>query len=168
MDAPCVVRLLSRSVAQTSAAAACVARHLGPGDVVALTGELGAGKTRFVEGACRALGYGGRVRSPSYTLLNIYRAALTVHHLDLYRWEAAGAELEAAEWEELMDGSGVVFVEWAERLGPRLPTRAVRVFLEHAGEQERRLRIEVPSGRADGLARALAELAEASVAEGLA
>ncbi len=168
MDAPCVIRLLSRSVAQTAAAAACVASHLGPGDVVALMGELGAGKTRFVEGACRALGYAGRVRSPSYTLLNMYRATLPVHHLDLYRWEAAGAELEAAEWEELMDGPGVVFVEWAERLGSRLPPRAVRVLLEHAGEQERRLRIEVPADRTDGLARALAALAEASEAGGSA
>lgn len=165
MDAGGVIRLFSRSVAETARVAACVAAHLRPGDVVALTGDLGTGKTRFVEGACRELGYAGRVRSPSYTLLNVYRGALPIHHLDLYRWDVGAAEVEAAEWEELMDGSGVVFVEWAEHLAGRLPARSLRVQLEHVGENERRLRIEVPAGRGDGLAAALAALAGAQAGD---
>ncbi len=153
------IELVSDSVEQTARIAARVAEHLAPGDVVALSGELGAGKTRFVEGACRGLGYRGRVRSPSYTLLNIYRGRWPVHHLDLYRLERAGRDEDLAEWEELMDGPGVTFIEWAERLADRLPERAVRVRLIHAGGDRRRVRVSVPAGRPGGLIEALADLA---------
>jgi len=135
---------------ETRELAARLAAELGAGDVVALTGELGTGKTRFVEGACRALGYAGRVRSPSFTLLNIYRGRLPLHHLDLYRWELGGREAEAAEWREFLDGEGVSFIEWAEHLGGELPARAIRVSLFHAGGSRRRIEIAAPAGRLAG------------------
>jgi len=135
---------------ETQALAARLAAGLARGDVVALTGELGTGKTRFVEGACRALGYAGRVRSPSFTLLNVYRGRLPLYHLDLYRWEAGGREAEAAEWRELLDGDGVSFIEWAERLGDDLPARAIRVALFHSGGTRRRIEISAAKGRLAG------------------
>ena len=99
MTAPLTRVFRSRSVDQTHAAAAALARGLRPGDVVALMGDLGAGKTRFVEGASRELGYEGRVRSPSFTLLNIYRGTRPIYHFDLYRWDRQTGELELEGWE---------------------------------------------------------------------
>jgi tRNA threonylcarbamoyladenosine biosynthesis protein TsaE len=144
---PPLLALRTGDVAGTLALAETLAGALRPGDVVALTGELGAGKTRFVEGACRALGVRGRVRSPSYTLLNVYRGRLPVYHLDLYRWDPGPHAAEIEEWEELMDGEGVAFIEWAERFGAALPPRAWRVAIAFAGENGRRFEIVVPEER---------------------
>ncbi|MFH1143839.1 MAG: tRNA (adenosine(37)-N6)-threonylcarbamoyltransferase complex ATPase subunit type 1 TsaE [Candidatus Eisenbacteria bacterium] len=145
MSVPLVLR--SAGEPDTLAIAGRLAEALGPGDVVALTGELGAGKTRFVEGACRALGYSGRVRSPSYTLLNIYRGRMAIHHLDLYRWSRERREAETEEWRELLDGEGVSFIEWAEHLGLDLPARAIHVHIVHEGDTRRRLEVHAPGER---------------------
>ncbi len=142
-----MVELSSHSVQETARIAARVAAHLVSGDVVGLSGDLGTGKTRFVEGACRALGYEGRVRSPSYTLLNVYRAAMPIRHFDLYRWQADGAARELAEWEEMMEEPGVTFIEWAERVGEQLPERTLWVALAHAGGDRRTLTLSGPPGR---------------------
>lgn len=141
---PETIDIVTHDEEQTRALAARLASVLRPGDVVALIGELGSGKTCFVEGACRALGYTGRVRSPSYTLLNIYRAARPLYHFDLYRWDGSRNDAELAEWEEWMDGDGVTFIEWADRLGEALPARAIEVRLVHAGERERRVTLSAP------------------------
>jgi len=147
----------SHSEAETESLAERLARCLRPGDIVALSGPLGSGKTLFIAAACRALGVTGRVRSPSYTLLNVYRGRLPVYHFDLYRWEAAGRAVELEEWEELYEGEGVSFIEWAEHLGAALPPRALKVRPEHAGESRRQVTLEAPAARAgqlrDGLQR---------------
>lgn len=130
--------------AETAALADAIARRLRPGDIVALTGDLGTGKTRFVAGACPALGYPGRVRSPSFTLLNIYRGRLTIYHFDLYRWEARAREDELEEWLELMSGEGVSFIEWADRLAADRLTGALRILLQHAGGEHRSATIADP------------------------
>jgi tRNA threonylcarbamoyladenosine biosynthesis protein TsaE len=129
---------------ETQAFAARLARALCPGDIVALYGELGSGKTRFVAGACRGLGYAGRVRSPTFTLLHVYRARMPIYHFDLYRWEArtAGDELEA--WEEMMDGLGVTFIEWADRIAAELPERTISVRLDLVDETHRRIEVRAP------------------------
>lgn len=141
------VDITTASEAQTAALADRIARQLQAGDVVALCGDLGTGKTRFVAGACRALGYAGRVRSPSYTLLNIYRGACAIYHFDLYRWDAHTREDEIEEWLELMEGDGVSFIEWAERMPPEYLGGALVIRLRHAGETRRRLTIEDSSER---------------------
>jgi tRNA threonylcarbamoyladenosine biosynthesis protein TsaE len=143
------------SAEETAKLAGCLGALLGPGDVLALIGELGTGKTCFVEGACRALGYGGRVRSPSYTMLNIYRARFVVYHFDLYRWDPQAGEVELGEWEELIAGDGVSFIEWADRLGGWLPAGALTLRLAHAGGTDRRLELSAPGPRLAELARAL-------------
>jgi tRNA threonylcarbamoyladenosine biosynthesis protein TsaE len=112
------------------------------GEVVLLSGELGAGKTTFVRGLARGLGADPEeVASPTFVLLTRYPGRLVLHHADLYRLRGTGDEQELG-LEELPGADGVLAVEWAERLA-RLPwARTLRVTLEHAGEDRRRIHIE--------------------------
>jgi len=90
---------------------------------VGLSGPLGAGKTRLIQGLARGLGYSGAVRSPSYVLEHRYQGRLPIRHLDLYRLETIGPDLEAT-WEE--EPEAVVLVEWAERVADP-PGDALRI-----------------------------------------
>lgn len=106
---------LSHSEADTLALATAFAATLRPGDVVALRGPLGAGKTLFSRGTARALGYEGPVSSPSYALVHEYDGRVPVYHMDLYRLA------EGSDWEEIglghyLNGDGICLVEWPERL----------------------------------------------------
>lgn len=128
------------SAAETEALGARLAAGLGPGDVVAVAGDLGAGKTTFVRGACRALGVAQPVSSPTYTIGNRYAAAVPVAHLDLYRVRG----LDAEQWGDLepyFDGT-IAFVEWPEHAGAWLPPVRAAVTLEHVDESHRRVTIE--------------------------
>lgn len=120
---------------------------LEAGAVIALEGDLGAGKTQFARGLARGLGYGGRVQSPSFGLINIYEGGrLPMYHLDLYRLETpediAGAGLD----EYLMGGDGVVAVEWASRWFDRpgcMDGKGLRrITIESLSQTERRIRYE--------------------------
>ena len=112
------------------------------GEVVLLSGELGAGKTTFVRGLARGLGADPEeVASPTFVLLTRYPGRLVLHHADLYRLRGGGDERELG-LEELPGPGGVLAVEWSERLAALPWARALRVTLEHAGEDGRRIRIE--------------------------
>jgi tRNA threonylcarbamoyladenosine biosynthesis protein TsaE len=112
------------------------------GEVVLLSGELGAGKTAFVRGLARGLGADPEeVTSPSFILLTAYRGRLVLHHADLYRLRGDGDEREIG-LEELPGPGAVLAVEWAERLREARWPAPVRVRLEHAGNDARRIRIE--------------------------
>jgi tRNA threonylcarbamoyladenosine biosynthesis protein TsaE len=112
------------------------------GEVVLLSGELGAGKTAFVRGLARGLGADPEeVTSPSFILLTAYPGRLVLHHADLYRLRGDGDEREIG-LEELPGPGGVLAVEWAERLRRAHWPAPVRVTLEHAGGDVRRVRIE--------------------------
>jgi len=124
---------------------ATLAARLRIGDVVGLKGELGAGKTTLVRGACRELEIEEPVTSPTFTIGHLYHGALTVAHLDLYRF----AGLSAAEWGDLepyFDGT-VAFVEWPEAGLAALPPARLALTLEHAGREERRISAHGPDGR---------------------
>jgi tRNA threonylcarbamoyladenosine biosynthesis protein TsaE len=112
---------------------------------VLLFGELGAGKTAFVRGIARGLGSDpDEVASPTFVLLTTYPGPIALHHADLYRLAGNGDEGELG-LEELPGPRGVLAVEWAERLvSPPWP-RFLRVQLEHAGEDARRITIEEPA-----------------------
>jgi tRNA threonylcarbamoyladenosine biosynthesis protein TsaE len=128
------------SPAETEELAGHLARRLAVGDVVLVSGELGAGKTTFVRGACRALGVTGRVTSPTFTIGHRYEGAVDVSHLDLYRFRG----LSAAEWGDLepyFDGA-VVFVEWPEAGVDALPPPRARVRLEHVARDVRRVAVD--------------------------
>ncbi len=150
-----VMRWQSAGEAETARLAGRIARCLRPGDVVGLIGALGSGKTCFVAAACRELGVPGRVRSPSYTLLNVYQGRIPIYHFDLYRWEPAGRGAELEEWEEFTEGEGISFIEWAERLGGTLAPGALIVRLEHAGGDCRSVELSAPRARAAELRKAL-------------
>jgi tRNA threonylcarbamoyladenosine biosynthesis protein TsaE len=112
------------------------------GEVVLLSGELGAGKTAFVRGLARGVGADPEeVASPTFVLLTSYPGRLTLHHADLYRLTGRGDDLELG-LEELPGPRGVLAIEWAEKLSEEAWPRVVRVTLEHAGEDRRRVTIE--------------------------
>ncbi len=135
----------SASPEETEALAAQLAATLRPGDVVLVSGELGAGKTTFVRGACRALGITGPVTSPTFTLAQRYAGGRApVSHLDLYRLGDLAAEDPALLAGELT-GERIAFVEWPEvgAFAAEGPSRlAARVRLEHAGADRRRVEVE--------------------------
>jgi tRNA threonylcarbamoyladenosine biosynthesis protein TsaE len=126
----------TQSAAETEAVAARLASRLRSGDVVFVSGELGSGKTTFVRGACRALGVGDPVTSPTFTIGHRYRGiGMAVSHLDLFRFR----DLSAAEWGDLEPyfDDAVVFVEWPEAGLGTLPPSTFDVAIEHAGGDAR-------------------------------
>ncbi len=128
---------------QTEAAGAALAQRLRPGDVVLVAGELGAGKTTFVRGACRALGVVEAVTSPTFTIGQVYAAAgsvAEVAHIDLYR-VAALADEEPELLEDYLTPERIGFVEWPGVAQGTLAHAAVRVAIEHAGGDRRTIRI---------------------------
>jgi tRNA threonylcarbamoyladenosine biosynthesis protein TsaE len=138
------VEVVTASPGETEALAARLAEHLVPGDVVTISGELGAGKTTFVRGAARALGVTGPVSSPTFTIGHRYEAPTPVAHLDLYRI----AGLDPEEWGDLepyFDGT-VAFVEWPEHGGDWLPDARAVVTLGHVDESHRSVRIDSDLG----------------------
>ncbi len=136
--------IASCSPEETEAAGERLAASLGPGDVVALTGELGAGKTCFTQGVARGLGVTGRAVSPTFVLVNEHRGRLPVHHVDAYRTGSL-TELLDLGIEELFDGDGVTIVEWADKLLPLLPPRTVHVRIEGVGDEPRTITIRRPA-----------------------
>ena len=114
------VELVSRTPQETQRLAAIIATALRPGDVVALTGELGAGKTCFVQGAAAALGVTQRVTSPSFVLRREYDGDVPVLHMDIYRLETF-QEIVDIGYEEVFDQSRVTFIEWGDAMSPLLP-----------------------------------------------
>ena len=111
-----------------------------PATSSAVSGELGAGKTTFVRGACRALGVATPVTSPTFTIGHRYEAPVPVAHLDLYRLGGLGAE-DWGDLEPYFDGT-IAFVEWPEHAGAWLPPARAAVTMEHIDESHRRIRID--------------------------
>jgi tRNA threonylcarbamoyladenosine biosynthesis protein TsaE len=130
--------------AATERLAAAIAKGLAPGDVVALSGELGAGKTALARGILRALGVTERVPSPTFTLMQVYETdALPVFHFDLYRVEKAADLNELGMEDALIEGAALV--EWPEKgLPARLGKAALNVALTATGDKARQARIAGP------------------------
>jgi tRNA threonylcarbamoyladenosine biosynthesis protein TsaE len=129
--------LVTGSPQETEAAAARLARHVGRGDLVLLSGEMGAGKTTFVRGLAAGMGVSGDVMSPTFQLVRIYAGPVPLAHVDVYRLPA-GADLGDLGLDELLE-QGAVVVEWGDRLRE---AGAVRVAIDVLDERRRRLRIE--------------------------
>ena len=145
------IRLISRSPAETRTLAAQLGAHLAPGDVVALKGELGAGKTEFVRGLAQGLGVPDKeVASPSFALAYEYQGRLSLVHLDLYRLTDIPPEF-LPDLEDYLAGPPVVAVEWAERLGKLLPPEHVEVLLIIIGEVEREITLTGHGPRGEDL-----------------
>jgi len=132
--------LVSTSPEETAAAGERLGARLGAGDVVALVGELGAGKTCFIQGLVRGLGVTTHATSPTFVLINQYRGRVPVYHVDAYRTESL-AELQDLGLPELFAGDGVTVVEWADKLLPLLPPGTIEVVIAGVGDEPRKIAI---------------------------
>ena len=128
------------SEAETEACGEELARSLAPGDVVALFGDLGAGKTAFVRGLARGLGIREQVSSPTFTLVNEYPGPVPLFHFDLYRLRDGG-ELYDIGWEDYLDRGGVCALEWSERAEEELGPDPIRVAIRRLDEVRREITI---------------------------
>jgi tRNA threonylcarbamoyladenosine biosynthesis protein TsaE len=128
----------SSSPEETEAAGARLAAELSAGDVVLVSGELGAGKTTFVRGASRALGVTATVTSPTFTIGQLYAGSPDVAHLDLYR--LAGSEPGLLE--DYLTPERIGFLEWPELAEPELERVTARVRIEHDGGDKRTITVE--------------------------
>ena len=139
-----MIELESRSPAETERVAARLAAALRLGDVVTVAGELGAGKTTFVRGACRALGITEPVTSPTFTIGHRYRGDVDVSHLDLYRFDG----VSPAEWGDLEPyfDDAIVFVEWPQAGAGTLPAAKIAVELGHVDPTTRCIRLDAVDG----------------------
>ncbi|MGH2379421.1 MAG: tRNA (adenosine(37)-N6)-threonylcarbamoyltransferase complex ATPase subunit type 1 TsaE [Candidatus Limnocylindria bacterium] len=145
--------MVTRSRGETEALGERLGRAARPGDVVALWGELGAGKTVIARGIARGLGIDEHeVTSPTFVILHEHLAGrLPFFHIDLYRIDPS--EAEGTGWREAVEGAGVAAIEWPDRVGAELPPDRLDVRIEHAGSDERRIRFEPTGPRAAALAR---------------
>lgn len=139
-------RFESRSPEETRKIGEALGARLGPGDVVACIGELGTGKTCFLQGLVRGLGVSEPATSPSFVLINQYQGRLPVYHLDAYRTETLTEVLDLGV-EEMFWGSGVTVIEWAEKLLPLLPAHTIVVRIAGLGDDPREI---VAEGLPDG------------------
>jgi tRNA threonylcarbamoyladenosine biosynthesis protein TsaE len=137
-----VERLESGSAEETEALGARIAEHLKAGDVVVVSGDVGAGKTTLIRGACKALGVEEPVTSPTFTIGQRYRGGrLPVSHLDLYRLESLEGE-DPALLDDYLGAESVAFVEWPAVGVEQLGRAALQVRLQHAGGEGRSVEID--------------------------
>ena len=128
--------IISKSEAETEAAGERFAKTLPDGAVVALYGDLGAGKTAFVRGMARGLGIDARVSSPTFTIVNEYLGARELYHFDMYRLGSSD-ELFDIGWEDYLSRGGVCAVEWSENVADAFEGDEICVRIEKCGDTER-------------------------------
>lgn len=135
-------KVITKSIEETQKFAEKFAGKLNPGDIVALYGDLGAGKTIFVQGLAKGLGFRGKVFSPTFIFLRPYNLSgkiKTLYHIDLYRLEEI-ADLKNIGVEEFLNEKDTVSaVEWAEKIEHLLPKNAIKIKMERLGESERKI-----------------------------
>jgi len=136
------VVIQTKRTAETIRIGKNIGRGLLPGDVVALVGELGAGKTQFIKGLAAGVGIGNPtyISSPSFTLINEYPGKITFYHIDLFR---LGREKEAEELglEDYFQGKGITAIEWADKIPSFLPKELLLIHIAHTGKKTRSLEI---------------------------
>ena len=149
---------MTESEAETAHLGALLGARLEAGDLVALAGDLGAGKTALTRGIARGAGATDGVRSPTFTLVNRYEGGrVPIVHVDAYRLRGA-ADLVALGLDSVLDPKAAAVIEWAPRVEAALPRERLDVALEHAGKRRRRLEFQARGARAERL---LGELKEA-------
>ena len=132
--------LRSDSAAATERIGAELAAGLRPGDVVLVSGELGAGKTTLIRGACRALGVKGPVTSPTFTIGQRYEGDYPISHLDLFRLESLEGE-DPGLIDDYLTADAVAFLEWPEAAEPQLEGPTLRIRIRHEGGDARSIEI---------------------------
>ena len=146
-------KVISKSASQTKALAAQIMAFLFPGDVVLLTGDLGAGKTTFVGGALESLGYKEHVISPTFNILKCYfEVKPNVFHIDAYRLEGQNIDIGL---DEFIEGQGVTFVEWPKFIQPLIPNKHLEVSIKRLGDSEREITVTDPCGLYEDIIKSL-------------
>ena len=131
------IEIRTETAEDTRAVGRALAALLRPGDALALTGELGAGKTTFVQGVAAGLGFEGHVASPTFTLVREYQGRVRIHHVDVYRLERVQDVLDLGLDEATAEG-GVLLVEWGDAVEGLLPVEHLVVTLTTTGPDEAR------------------------------
>lgn len=127
------------SVEETQEFAFRLGEKLKENDVIALEGDLGAGKTTFTKGIAKGLGITRTVNSPTFTIVKEYQGRLPLYHMDVYRLEDM---LEDLGFDEYFEGGGVTIIEWAHLIQPQLPHELLWIYLYHQGESKRKIVLE--------------------------
>ncbi len=135
--------LHTRSEKETENAGRELASLLRPGSVVALYGDLGAGKTAFVRGLACGLGLDVRVSSPTFTIVNEYLGPVPLFHFDMYRINGAD-ELFDIGWDDYLERGGICAVEWSENISGAIPEEAIRVLIRKTDDTSREIEIKFP------------------------
>jgi tRNA threonylcarbamoyladenosine biosynthesis protein TsaE len=154
-----VIHAATKAVEQTRELAAAIAALVHPGDIVLLSGDLGAGKTAFVQGFARAIGVEEQVTSPTFTIARSYEGRIRLHHLDVYRLDHL-QEAEDLGLSELVDddSGAVTLIEWGEAVAPVLPADYLAVALAYGdGDDDRLLSLRPIGARWSARTRALTE-----------
>ncbi len=130
----------SMSPDETEQIAVELASALKPGDIVALYGDLGSGKTCFVRGLARGLNCSRPAKSPSFSIINEYPGNIPLYHFDLYRLENT-AQIDELGWTDYLESDGILAIEWAEKIKNMLPIKRFDIYLNIVDPQIRRLEI---------------------------
>jgi tRNA threonylcarbamoyladenosine biosynthesis protein TsaE len=133
----------TRNPEETAQFAEKLAQFLQPGDVIALEGDLGAGKTTFTKGLAKGLDIKKTVNSPTFTIIKEYRGKLPLYHMDVYRVEDSYEDLG---FDEYFEGDGVTVVEWAHLIDEQLPAQILTIYLYHEDQDNRKI-VLVPKGK---------------------
>lgn len=151
-------QIVSRNSEETVRIGRILGTCLKAGDIVALIGELGTGKTCLTQGIARGLDISESyaVTSPTFTLINEYPGRHILYHFDVYRLEGSG-DLEDMGYEEYFYGKGVSVIEWAEKIADIIPETAITIEISFLDENTRRLEISAPRGRLEEISAALSE-----------
>jgi tRNA threonylcarbamoyladenosine biosynthesis protein TsaE len=152
--------LLLEGPGETRALGRKLGAALRPGDFVALTGELGAGKTLLVKAMAEGAG-AEPASSPSFALVNLYRGPVPLQHLDLYRLSGP-ADLFALGFDDLLAEPAATLCEWAERAGTALPADRLEIVLEYAGPASRKVRLDATGTSGERLLAALVQATRAT------
>jgi tRNA threonylcarbamoyladenosine biosynthesis protein TsaE len=138
--------IYTNNEAETAIAGRRLAEMLSPGNVVALYGELGAGKTSFVRGLAEGLKVTARVSSPTFTIVNEYPGPVPLFHFDMYRLKNED-ELFDIGWEDYQMRGGICAVEWSENVEKAFDSSVIRVLIEKTGDASRRIGINMPEDK---------------------
>ena len=133
----------THSVEETEQAGQAIAKTLTPGSVVALYGDLGAGKTAFVRGMAKGINSPSRVTSPTFTIVNEYSGSLELFHFDMYRLGSSD-ELFDIGWEDYLARGGVCVVEWSENVSDAFDGTEIRVTIDKLSDTDRKITLEYP------------------------
>src|SRR5512139_1316746 len=142
------IHIISGSPERTFEIGEIIGRSLKKGDILALSGELGSGKTCFTQGLAKGLDVSAQynVTSPTFTLLNEYPGRLKLCHLDVYRLSGA-QDIEEIGYEDYFFGPGVIVIEWAEKIEQLIPNYGIWIFFRHVDENTREIVIAGPKRR---------------------